>query len=296
MSSSNVRRSREICSRSWSIGGSGPKSNCSSLASPRSSHRRASLAARSGSPSRAQHHAVRSARGVAADQAGAHVLGHPLGLAIERRAQAAGAGGREHQLVARAAPAGSRPWRADPGPSRPHARALEGAGAVAPAGHAPREGVRAIVLEADQTVLEERVDLLHAVSAAVVPGPAGVSPHPVSVDAQGVVLLEVLGGDGLEQRPPGVAVEAVAGRPGRDPAVQDLEDLVGLAAGVDARVDEVRARPVAAGHRELRRAPSRTPRRRRRSGAPSASAGCRAAPGSCGLSTDPSGMLTLMMS
>jgi hypothetical protein len=101
-------------------------------------------------------------------------------------------------------------------------------------------------------VLEERVDLVDAMAAAVVARAAGILTGPVGVDSQRVILLEVLGRDRLEQRPPRVPVEPISDRARRDAAVEDLEDLVGLALRVDSGIDEVRTGAVAARHRELR--------------------------------------------
>ena len=58
---------------------------------------------------------------------------------------------------------------------------------------------------------------------------AGVRDRRVPVDAQRIVGLEVLGRDVLEQRPPRVAVHAVADRPAGDAAVEDLHRVEELA-------------------------------------------------------------------
>ena len=105
----------------------------------------------------AEHDAVVVACGVGRDEAGAHVVRHALGLAVERIAQPAGARRREHQPVALAHRhvldlRGQAPLLAR-GADQQLLRAL----AVLAAVDAPRIGLGAIVLERDQPVLEERV-------------------------------------------------------------------------------------------------------------------------------------------
>src|SRR5207249_6076406 len=108
------------------------------------------------------------------------------------------------------------------------------------------------VVNRDLAWLEIDVALLDPVAAAVHPRAAGVLDRRVTVDADGVVRLEILGGDVLEERPPRVAVHPVADRPPGDAAVRDLHQVVELARTVPAGIEHVRARAVAGRSRVLR--------------------------------------------
>src|SRR5919107_980710 len=96
-------------------------------------------------------------------------------------------------------------------------------------------------------IRQETVDLLDAAAAAELASAAGVLAGRVLLHDHGVVRLHVLGGNGEELGPPGVPVQAVFARDRRNPAVKDLHGLERFAVLLDARVDEVRARPVGAG-------------------------------------------------
>src|SRR4029079_8936790 len=95
------------------------------------------------------------------------------------------------------------------------------------------------------------VALLDAVAAAMQAGTARVGDGRVAVDAHRGVGLEVLRRDVLEDWAPGVTAHAVADRPARDPAVEDLHRVEELARllTVDrllpARVEHVGAGAVA---------------------------------------------------
>src|SRR4029078_10932113 len=112
---------------------------------------------------------------------------------------------------------------------------------------APRPGQPAIVVDRDLAGLEVDVALLDPVAATVEPGAAGGGDGRVAVDAERVVRLEVLGRDVLEERPPRVAVHAVADRTAGNTAVEDLHRVENLALSVPAGIEHVRARPVALG-------------------------------------------------
>jgi len=115
---------------------------------------------------------------------------------------------------------------------------------------APGIGVGTIVLEGDRTVGFEGIDLRDAMAAAMTARTAGVYAGTVLLDRERVVGLLVLGGNSPEEGPPGVAVESVAARPGRNAPIEDLEGLEPVAIGVDAGVDEVGRGAVATGDRE----------------------------------------------
>ena len=102
----------------------------------------------------------------------------------------------------------------------------------------------AVVVDGDLARLEHPVDLLHAVAAPVPPRSAGVRPARVSLDEEGVVALQVLRGDVLEEGPPGVSVHAVADGTAGNAPVEDLHELEGPSLAVHPRVEEVGAGPV----------------------------------------------------
>src|SRR5687767_4045062 len=103
-----------------------------------------------------------------------------------------------------------------------------------------------VVLVCDAAVGQEAVDLLNPAAAPELAGTAGVFAGRVLLHDHGVVRLHVLGGDGEELGPPGVSVEAVLARDGRDPTVKDLHGLERFAGLLDTGVDEVGAGPVGA--------------------------------------------------
>ena len=117
----------------------------------------------------------------------------------------------------------------------------------------------AVVVDRDLAGLQQAVDLLHPVAPPVPPRPAGVREAGVALDDHGVVALQVLAGDVLEQRPPGVPVHAVPDRAPGDPAVEDLHELEGPPVPIRAGVEEVGAGPVAGRGGHLRRVPGERP-------------------------------------
>src|SRR5215207_157543 len=190
--------------------------------------------------------AVDGLGGLGAYEAPADVFGNGLGIALQRVSDAAGAGSLEDEAVAledgHVAHLGRH---IDLFAVRPDERLLRRRARLA-AVHAVGVGVVAIVLVRDAAVRQETVDLLYPAAATELASSAGVFAGRVLLHDHGVVSLHVLGGDGEELGPPGVSVEAVLAGDSRDPAVQDLHGLERFAVLLDARVDEVGARPVGA--------------------------------------------------
>ena len=94
-----------------------------------------------------------------------------------------------------------------------------------PAINTPRVGVCAVVLVGYRTVFFEGVDLRDAVAPTELPGTTGIGAGTVLVDRERVVDLLVLRGHRSEERPPGVAIQPIAARPSRNPAIENFEHL-----------------------------------------------------------------------
>src|SRR5262249_61090660 len=75
---------------------------------------------------------------------------------------------------------------------------------------APGVGQPAVVVDRDLARLQIDVALLDPVAAAVEACPARVLDVRAAVDPHGIVGLEALGRDVLEQRPPGAPVHPIA--------------------------------------------------------------------------------------
>ena len=101
--------------------------------------------------------------------------------------------------------------------------------------------------------LEEAVGHADAVAAAVEARAAAVGHGVVALDDEREVAFEELVGHVGEAGPQRVAVGPVAHRPAGDAAEADLEQLEPLAAGIDARIKQVRRRAEAGRVQELGR-------------------------------------------
>src|SRR4029079_16000734 len=95
------------------------------------------------------------------------------------------------------------------------------AGAGPPAQNTPGLRLVPIVMDRDVAFLEEQINLLAPVSAAVLPGAAGVHDRAVALDEHGIVGLQVFARNVLEQRPPGMPVHAVTDRAAGNDAVEN---------------------------------------------------------------------------
>ena len=142
--------------------------------------------------------------------------------------------------------------------------------------------VVAVVMDRDVAFFEKEKDLLDAVAAAVLAGAAAVDDRRVALDQHRIVGLQVLAGDVLEQRPPRMAVQAVADRTARNAAIENFHELERPAGLVDARIKEVRARAVAGRGRHFRRVVAQRPAEHVELPRQACGCGCPARPGSSG--------------
>ena len=83
-------------------------------------------------------------------------------------------------------------------------------------------------------------------------GSAGVDDGRIAVHAQGAIAFEVFGWNIGKERPPGMAVHAVADRPARNAAIADLHNKEEIVVLIVAAVQQVGAGAVAGRSRQFR--------------------------------------------
>src|SRR6516225_12204807 len=103
----------------------------------------------------------------------------------------------------------------------------------------------AVVVDRYLALLEKVKDLLHPVAAAVLAGAAAVDDGRVAFHQDRIIGFQILARDILEQRPPRMAVEAVAEGTARNAAIENFHQLERAAGLVQAGIQEVWARAVA---------------------------------------------------
>ncbi len=109
----------------------------------------------------------------------------------------------------------------------------------------------AVIVDRDIALRQQMVDLFDAVAAPVQARPTRVHDRIIALDHHGVIGFQILCGNVLEQRPPRMAIHAVADGPAGNAAVQNFHQLKIAPVLVRAGIEEMRAGAIAGRRRHV---------------------------------------------